>query len=268
MPQPDDKKVRVLRVYQNIHTRDSLRIESGQQVALCLLGRKHMLCVTGGYPVHVLKRPASDFDKLRRVVQHDKETGKLVEYPVDRAIAHYEQLGVSNGITKGAAALLVKAKNATELTDEEETQLENEEDITMHNENPNPTGNEGEKGESSTTTEGIKSTEESEVKKTAKKKAPAKKAAKVKKTKTPAAKAASNKKTNDNPTEPKEGTKKARAFEMLKAEFATLTPAQRKEPERGWRSKTCDKIAKKLGWKTGAAVADYYAAYVKLHVNK
>jgi hypothetical protein len=115
------EKFRVLWVYQQIRGRDGVTLEGGQQPSLCVRGRKFMLCVTAGFPVHVLKREVRDFDKLRRVSHGDGP------YPVAQAVTTYTEMARRLGITQGAQKILDRAAGA--LQEElNEDQFNNEEE--------------------------------------------------------------------------------------------------------------------------------------------
>ena len=216
----------VLWVYQLIRGRDGVRLEGGQQPSLCLRGRKHMLCVTAGHPVRVLKRDASDFDKLRKVRKGE------VEYPVVDAIAKFRDIGERNGITQGALKLLALAEEwlastASDVQLDNEDEFENEEETTM-TENVNPT-------ESTTTNTEKETANVTKSKKTATKKA---KAPKVKRMAAPKAKKVPKAK---GPTPFRPGTAKEKAFIEYKAhrkEYEAL--------EHGAKKEWAQKLAKRL----------------------
>ncbi len=52
-------------VYQMVRRPGGQKMEAGQKPSLCFRGRTHMLCVSVGHPVRILKRPVRDFDLCR-----------------------------------------------------------------------------------------------------------------------------------------------------------------------------------------------------------
>jgi hypothetical protein len=110
-------------IYQIVRDNHGIPLEAGQKPALCLQGRKHMLCVAAGHPVRVLKRKAADFDAARSVIHKDGG------YSIDRAVEQLTDIGKRNGITKGAAALLQRARDEQSRLTINEDEFDNEEDI-------------------------------------------------------------------------------------------------------------------------------------------
>lgn len=105
-------------VHQNLlkDKRGTVISESGQRPSLCFKGRKHMICVIGGHPVRIIKRPVDQYNSLREVsIQQPgpAETGKghiaQTIYPIEDAVTQFRALGEKNGITQGASNLLTKA---------------------------------------------------------------------------------------------------------------------------------------------------------------
>jgi hypothetical protein len=104
-------------IYQEVHDAKGIAIEAGQKPALCFRGRKYMICIAAGHPVRVLKRAVKDFDKARVVMMGKRE------YPLDKAIKQFTDIGERNGITEAAKKLLARVNgngvNENEFQDEE-----------------------------------------------------------------------------------------------------------------------------------------------------
>jgi len=103
----NDDTFAVLWVYQQVKSH-GVPVEAGQKPSLCFKGRKHMICVVAGHPVRVIKRPASDFPKLRKVM-YTQENGTKAEYPISKAVETFTGIGERSGITRGAQELLARA---------------------------------------------------------------------------------------------------------------------------------------------------------------
>lgn len=218
-------RFRVLWVYQTVKVHGK-RIEAGQKPSLCFRGRKHMFCVAAGHPVRVLKRDATDFDRLRLV----QKSGE--EYPIDDAVKQFRKIAGRHGITVSAEAVLQRAENNTLQINEslEESLTNEEEEFTTMSESPNATTT------ASSTTNGKEATTMS--KKATKK--PGMKAVKAR------SKSKSNGKTRapkaKGPTPFRAGTMKEKAFLAFKAakkEYDGL--------EHGGKKEWCEALAKKLG---------------------
>lgn len=120
-------KVRMLYVYQSVKDKSGRPGEAGQRPTLCFKGRVHMLGVSVGYPVRVIKRPVRDFDVLRACpnlrVGHEGE-----EYSVQEAVEKLRAIAERNGITLGASKLLDHALKAASVEIDED-EYENEEEL-------------------------------------------------------------------------------------------------------------------------------------------
>jgi hypothetical protein len=234
-------------IFQHVRLRSG-PIEAGQKPSLCFKGRKHMLCVSAGHPVRVLKRDAADFDHMRQVLQGDKP------YTVEDAVRRLREIAQRNGITVAAEKLLSRALlSAPDVDDEEE--FNDEEDQQMFNkdgekpEGGENTGTETE-GEAKDTGTGMKdtsSTTEGNKKETAvatkgkKAKGGGKTKAKAKgKSAAPAAKKSKTAAKGDTPF--RAGTMKESAFKEFKANVTAFDKL-----ERGGKKEWCEKLAKKLG---------------------
>jgi hypothetical protein len=228
------EQFKVLRVYQQIKGKDGLTLEGGQQVALCFKGRKHMVCISAGHPIRVLKRDVRDFDKLREVLHEGKA------YPVARAVETYTEMATRTGITAGAQKILDRAAGAV-AAQLDEDEFDNEEELTMsRNENPAPVP--ASDGEAAATDESTNTEENATV--SAKKKS-AKKAAKPK----AAAKKAAGPKKDKGPS------RISQAVEFMKAEVKK--EGGQKNLERGWRKELFERTAKKFGLKASTCGIQY-----------
>ncbi len=198
-----------------------------QKPALCMKGRKYMLCVMADYPVHLVKRPVELFAKCRTVPYKDGL------YPATQAVDQFTQIGARNGITKAAQTVLLRAKaNGVDTTHIDEDAIDDEEHLTMKSETET-----GTPATDETTTDSTNTNQETKVtaKKTkpATKKSAAKKAAPAKKASTPAKKGAGGF---------REGTAKEKCFVAFKAglkEYEAL--------EHGEKKQWVEKLANKQG---------------------
>ena len=222
-------------IYQQTRSAAGL-LESGQKPTLCVVAGDKMLCVGAGHPVRLLVRPLADTLKCREVMTNDQRE----LYPVAAAAEKLWGIGAINGMTSSARIVL------RHVLDNDEEPLDpnsftDEEDQAMI-ENPNPVSEET-------------AHEENDVKAKTKTKTKTKLAAPIR-----AEKAAKPAKAPSKRTGP---TKKDRALELLREQFMALKPADRASPPRGFGTDSRHKVAKKLGWKSGAAVSDYYVMVAK-----
>ena len=281
------EKFRVLWVYQQIRGRDGVTLEGGQQPSLCVRGRKFMLCVTAGFPVHVLKREVRDFDKLRRVSHGDGP------YPVAQAVTTYTEMARRLGITQGAQKILDRAAGALQEELNEDQFNNEEEDADALNKAAGEFNNEEEeegvmKGKNLKPTDEIPAAEEPAAEATAivvarpkRKRAPKKAAAatapvtetfttteetttmatkKAKgKGKRAAKKAARKANGGGGPLEFREGSKAARALEFWKVEIAKAQAKAGKGNKlpQGTRKEIIERMAKKCDLTVGSAGSLY-----------
>jgi hypothetical protein len=242
----------VLWIYQQVKTQKGHHLESGQKPSLCFKGRDWMLCVGAGYPVRVLKRPASDFNKMRRA------TFNGTEYPADRAAAHLTKLGKVNGITLGAQRLLALV-SAPEIELKEDEYNDEEDQIVKNETNPAEVASATEEGETPNNV-----TEEKTV--TAKKKAPKKAAAKAAKAKAPKSvktKAPKSVKTKapKTPKTPKGPSRIASAVEFMKEEVKKA--GGQGKLEHGFRKELFERTAKKFDLEVSTCGAQYSRKVLK-----
>jgi hypothetical protein len=120
----ESEKFKVLWVYQSIK-HNGVKHEAGQIPSLCFCGRKKMVCVSAGHPVRVIVRDAKDFRLLREV---DRGSAP---YQVAEAAVKFQQMGLRNGITAGAARILERALAPDPGAELDEGQFENEEEIAV-----------------------------------------------------------------------------------------------------------------------------------------
>lgn len=189
-----------------------------QKPALCLKGRKYMLCVMADYPVHLVKRPVELFGKCRTVPYRDGI------YPIPQAVEQFMQIGARNGITKAAQTVLERAKaNGVDTTHIDEDAIDDEESLTMKSETET-----GTPATDETTTDSTNTNQETKV--TAKKtKTKAKK---------PAAKKLAGAKKDKGPS------RISKAVEFMKEEVKK--EGGQKSLERGWRKELFERTAKKF----------------------
>lgn len=214
-------RVGVKWVYQQIVT-DGERGEAGQKPALCLQGRKHLLCVVAAHPVRVIKRAAADFDRYRDVTMNGGE------YSAARAVKQLLDIAAKNGITKGAAALLDRIK-ANDGQDIDEESYNDEEQLSMNPEKPSQ-----ETTDNSETSTNGQTTEETTMS--------------TKKGKKSKGKAVAKAKSNGSAPKGKRvkgESRIAKAVAYMKEQVAK--EGGQKSLERGWRKELFAKTAEKFG---------------------
>lgn len=219
----------VLWVYQTVKGPHGTKMEAGQKPSLCVKGRKYIVCVSAGHPVRVVKRDVSDFNKLRHVAA---PADKTKDYDIDKAVAAFERMAQTNGITKGAQELLDLIKsNSGDLREEE---LQNEEDQEMRETEKTAVDETPAAGDSETAS----TTTNEETNVAAKKKAKSK-----------TAKAAKPVKKDKGPS------KISQAVEYMKAEIKKT--GGQKALEKGDRKALFEKTAKKFGLAEGTCATQY-----------